>query len=86
MTFPRNTRFLKVYQSADRRDKGAKRFRWNLRYRHNILSDSGQSYADRSSAKHAALTNGVPVGDFPVVVEYEKRVGKQLVWVQDRVR
>ena len=75
---PRGARIAKVY-----RDSTGK-FRWRLRYQHNVLSDSGQGYADRPTAVDAARRNAVPAGDFPVVLEYERRTGGDVVW--ERVR
>lgn len=75
---PRGARIARVYQDS------TGKFRWRLRYQHNILSDSGQGYADRPTALEAARRNAIPAGDFPVILEYDQRTGGELVW--ERVR
>ncbi|MGU3650617.1 DUF1508 domain-containing protein [Mycolicibacterium sp. A43C] len=77
-TLPRGCRIIKVYRDS------AGKFRWRLRYQHNTLSDSGQGYNARPAAVDAARRNAVPVGDFPVVLDYERRTGGDVVW--ERIR
>ncbi|GAS98763.1 uncharacterized protein RMCC_5728 [Mycolicibacterium canariasense] len=76
---PIGARIVTVYPASDGH-------RWRLRYQHNILSDSGQAYAAKQSALDAARKNGVPAGDFPVILEYDRRRGSSSTPVWERIR